>query len=160
MSFWDTPGVPHKGWICINVYDVREDGSPPEEAEYETCNMCGNERIRYVHVMAHPQFGSELHVGCVCAEKMSNDYVGPKRRETELRNRAQRRKNWLTRSWRTSAKGNDFLNVEGKNVVIYPDKYRYGLWGYGIDGVFADERYGSKTDAKLAAFDGFWELTK
>ena len=51
---WDQPGVPHKGWQCVDVVDLRADGGPADETDYATCQMCGNEKIRYVHVMAHP----------------------------------------------------------------------------------------------------------
>jgi len=153
MKLWDRPGVPHKGWRCEDVDDVRGNGSSPNEADYEVCQMCGNERIRYVHVMSHPGFPERLNVGCICAEKMSGDYIGPKRRETKLRNLASRRKNWLTRKWRVSSKGNDFLNVDGKNVVVFPKKFKPGKWGYGIDGEFSREVFDTKEEAKLAAFD-------
>lgn len=88
---WDQLGVPHKGWHCVDVVDLRADGESADETDYATCQMCGNEQIRYVHVMAHPDLEDHFEVGCVCAEKMSDDYEGPKRRETRLRNRAVRR---------------------------------------------------------------------
>ena len=100
---WDQSGVPHKGWDCVDVVDLRADGGPADETDYATCQMCGNEKIRYVHVMAHPDLAENLEVGCVCAEKMSNDYEGPRRREAKLRNRAVRRTRWLQRKWRVSA---------------------------------------------------------
>lgn len=37
--------------------------------------------------MEHPELDENFDVGCVCAEKMSGDYEGPKRREAKLRNR-------------------------------------------------------------------------
>ena len=97
---WDQPGVPHKGWHCVDVVDLRADGEPADETDYATCQMCGNEKIRYVHIMEHPDLDETFDVGCVCAEKMSGDYEGPKRREAKLRNRAARRTRWLQRKWR------------------------------------------------------------
>ena len=41
MARWDLPGVPHKGWILVGFEDIKE----KPDAEYETCEMCGNERI-------------------------------------------------------------------------------------------------------------------
>ncbi len=93
-SRWDQPGVPHKGWHCLDVVDLRADGGPADETNYATCQMCGNEKIRYVHIMEHPDLDQSFEVGCVCAEKMSDDYEGPKRREAKLRNRAARRTRW------------------------------------------------------------------
>lgn len=43
--------------------------------------VCGNEKIRYVHVMEHPDPDKSCEVECVCAEEMNNDYGEPKRRE-------------------------------------------------------------------------------
>ncbi len=75
-SRWDQPGVPHKGWHCLDVVDLRADGGPADETDYATCQMCGNEKIRYVHIMEHPDLDENFEVGCVCAEKMSDDYEG------------------------------------------------------------------------------------
>ena len=72
---WDQPGVPHKGWHCVDVVDLRADGESADETDYATCQMCGNEKIRYVHIMEHPDLDENFEVGCVCAEKMSDDYV-------------------------------------------------------------------------------------
>lgn len=33
-----------------------------EEIRYERCEMCGNEKIRYVHIMTHPEYQGELRV--------------------------------------------------------------------------------------------------
>ena len=68
---WDQPGVPHKGWHCVDVVDLRADGESADETDYATCQMCGNEKIRYVHIMEHPDLNENFDVGCVCAEKMS-----------------------------------------------------------------------------------------
>jgi len=155
---WSSSGVPHKGWTCIDVIDLRANGEQPEDTDYATCQMCGNEKIRYVHVMQHPDYISELEVGCVCAEKMTDDYVGPKRWETKLRNRAARRTRWLKRTWRTSAKGNSFLNLEGYNLGVYPTKTK--RWGYKIGNRFGPRTYPTANEAKLALFDDFWIETQ
>ncbi len=68
--------VPHKGWHCVDVIDLRADGESADETDYATCQMCGNEKIRYVHIMEHPDLDENFDVGCVCAEKMSGDYSG------------------------------------------------------------------------------------
>ena len=33
------------------------------------------ETIRHVHYVTHPDYPSELRVGCVCAENLTEDYV-------------------------------------------------------------------------------------
>jgi len=86
---WRQRGVPHKGWTHVDTEDLDEPS--------ETCEMCEAVEIRYVHIMEHPDYDGPLRVGCVCAENMSGDKVGPKRRERELANAASRRRKWLTR---------------------------------------------------------------
>ncbi len=160
MSYnrWDQQGIPHKGWNCVDVIDIRADGEAVNESDYATCQMCGKEKIRYVHIMEHTDLEDQFEVGCVCAEKMSDDYIGPRVRENRLRNRAARRARWLQRKWRTSAKGNGFLNVEGYNLVIYPTKSK--RWGYKIGDRFGQKTYATSSEAKLALFDDFWLQTQ
>jgi hypothetical protein len=144
---WVEPGVPHRGWSCVYVEDLGE----PDR----TCEMCEFAEIRYVHYMTHPDYPDELGCGCICAEHMEGDYVGPKRREARLRNRSQRKRKWLTRRWRTSHKGNAYLNVRGCNVVVFPHD---GGWGYRVAQALTGRtlsrfEYDSEVRAKLQAFD-------
>jgi len=127
------------------------------EAPDAICEMCEKQEIRYVHYMHHPDYPHEIGVGCVCAEKMEEDYINPRRRERELRASAGRRRRWLTRKWKTSGRGNDYLNVDGFNITIFPKSD--GTWGGGIEdqatGQFRLSRriYKTQDHAKLAAFD-------
>lgn len=52
-NHWNLPDIPHKGWRLLDVIDIREDGQSVEDTEYETCMMCGNGRIRFVHIVEH-----------------------------------------------------------------------------------------------------------
>lgn len=160
MTLWTQSGVPHRGWQCVDVIDLRPTGQSVEDTMYAACEMCGNEPIRFVHIMQHEAYEEQLEVGCICAEKMSDDYVGPRQRETALKNKAARKAKWLSRKWRRSSRGNDFLNVEGFNLVVFPNKFKPGKWGYGIDGDFSRKVFDSKEEAKLALFEQFWELTQ
>lgn len=147
---WDQKGVPQKGWTCEGITDL---GSPVGQ-----CEMCGREEIRYVHQMAHEDYEGGLDVGCVCAEKMEDDYVNPRRRERDLKNVAARRKRWLTRKWKTSQSGNPYLKTDGFHIVVYP--LSDGSWGGKItdlqtgDAVTNRRRYAHADRAKLGAFDG------
>ena len=47
---WNKADLPHKGLTEIGMEDLGE-GLEGEEIEYEQCEMCGNEKIRYVHIM-------------------------------------------------------------------------------------------------------------
>jgi hypothetical protein len=77
------PSLPaHKGWTAIDVTDLDE---PTGE-----CEACGKQEVRYIHLLTHPEHPS-ISVGCVCAGKLSADYVNPAARERELRNKASRK---------------------------------------------------------------------
>lgn len=62
MNLWDVKGVPHKGWKCEEVIDVGDENLSSDKIEYEQCEMCGNEKIRYVHIMKHDNYFKELRV--------------------------------------------------------------------------------------------------
>ena len=146
---WSQVGVPHKGWICVSVDDL---GAPDA-----VCEMCETREIRYVHHMEHPDYSDSLAVGCICAENMENDYEAPRRREQTLRNAAQRRRRWLGRKWKVSAKGNSYLNTDGLNITVF--RRNQILWGARIEeratgrSVISKGRYTTEDAAKLAAFD-------
>ncbi|MCC6649508.1 MAG: hypothetical protein IT374_28560 [Polyangiaceae bacterium] len=145
-GLWDQPGVPHKGWRCVGMEDLEEPTG--------RCEMCGREEIRYVHFMDHDDHPTALEVGCVCAEKMEDDLVGPRRRERGLLNQARRRRNWVTRQWRTSAKGNLTLNTDGRRFVVRLDGRHWKA--HLLDGerwLGGRKRFDSEEAAKLALFD-------
>ena len=150
VRLWDRRGVPHKGWRCVRCDDLGQ--------AVGQCQMCGKEEIRYVHHMEHDEYDETVGVGCVCAGKMEDDYARPKMREQRMKNKASRRQRWLARKWRESSKGNDYINAEGLNVVVFPYKRgpATGKWGYRIDGQFGKRAFATADEAKLAAFEEFW----
>jgi hypothetical protein len=153
---WSQPGIPQRGWSCVGVDDLGEPDA--------ICEMCETQEIRYVHYMEHSDHPECLAVGCICAENMSGDYVGPKRREKALQNAARRRSNWLKRKWRNSEKGDEFLNVDGFNIGVFTK--RNGDWSGWIKDqetettVFLRGRYETEDQAKLATFDALVFLTE
>lgn len=148
---WGDSRFPGKGWACEGVTDL---GSECREI----CGMCEYQEIRYVHHMSHPVSGLELDTGCVCASRMELDPMAANARERKLKNAIGRRRNWLSRKWRISAKGNHFLNTDGMNVVVYPVS---GWWEWRItersgehtSTVRSKRLHGTRDRAKLAAFD-------
>lgn len=128
MNLWNVEGVPHKGWECIRVDDLGELAGPGEEIEYAQCEMCGNERIRYVHVMTHPDYLPTLSVGCVCAEKMTDDYITPRRIEAAKRNKAARKLNFDKSPWNYNPLKCSYTK-KYKGIRITIVKSRYGNWG-------------------------------
>ncbi len=152
MNLWNQTDVPHKGWRLKNVIDIRGDGESVDEAEYETCMMCNNERIRFVHIVTHIDIEVEFRVGCVCAEKMTNDYIAPSNREKELKNRSNRWKSWINKQWSISKKGNPFLKLKGHLIIIY--KNYDGNYKVKIDEKLGNKIFFNIFDAKIAAFKG------
>lgn len=143
MSKWDLIGIPHKGWECIGMYDLADDSSGGE-IEYEQCEMCGNEKIRYVHIMKHGNYPEELHVGCVCAEKMSDDYVNPRQNEGKLRRRASRKANFDRVEWKYNSQKQTYSKkYKGEYITI--KQTRFGNWGI----FFASKVYWDKNGKKI-----------
>lgn len=149
LGKWSVPGVPHRGWTCVGIEDLGEPSA--------TCQMCENVQIRYVHHMEHDDFEGSLAVGCVCAEHMEGDYVGPRKRETELRQASRRRANWHKRKWRLSPFGTIYLNTDGYYLQVY--RATSTSWKLAIVNRSTRQRregkkyFASPDEAKAAAFD-------
>ena len=161
MARWNKADIPHKGWEYIGMEDLGEDIHYGEEVQYEQCDMCGYERIRYVHILKHRDVSQEFRVGRDCASRMIEDYVNPEQNERELRNRANRRKNFLKQEWRYMVQtGNYTLRYKGENITIV--KGEFGSWGVVFQGNWRWDYKGRKMNdidtAKLIAFDLFDQL--
>ena len=148
MAEWNKRGIPHKGWFCIEVLDLKEDADSTQEIEYEQCEMCGNEKLRFVHIMKHPEYPDVLNVGRICAEKMSDDYVNPRKAEDTLRKRASRRKNFNNKEWRFNPEKQTYSKkYKGEYITI--KKSRYGNFGI----FFANERFWNYSGKKFYSFE-------
>jgi hypothetical protein len=88
---WSRPGVPHRGWSCVDVEDLGEPN--------EICEMCEQAEVRYVHVMQHAEWEGELRVGCICAGRMEQDYKRAVEREAELKRVVRKMKRELKRGY-------------------------------------------------------------
>ena len=144
------PGVPHKGWTLSGVTDLQLDEGRAF-GEYEDCEFCGHEQIRYVHTLTHREHPDAIRVGCICAEHLTEDYVNPRQREGELRNRAARRDHWPRRAWKKSAKGNLYLTTpDDHHVIVFPARGGFML---RIDDKPGRKVYPTKLAAQLASFD-------
>ena len=107
--------------------------------------------------MEHPDYAGPLRGGCICAGYMEENIIGARKREDAFKASRKRRVRWLSREWLTSRAGNQYLSVDGFNVVVFPVD---DAWGARI--LDRENRTGSKSaeapcvtekDAKLAAFD-------
>ena len=110
--------------------------------------------------VVHSDFNGELRVGCVCAEHMTDDYINPQKSERELKNRLNRKKNFMRREWQERAQGKYVLRYKGENITIMKSKFGAG-WGvlYGGQSVFRynNRRIDDFHTARLIAFDLFDE---
>lgn len=50
LARWEREGIPHKGWKEMGVEDLGEDLESGDDVEYEQCEMCGQEKIRYTQI--------------------------------------------------------------------------------------------------------------
>lgn len=155
MGIWNQDGIPHKGWQYLGVEDLAEDVIGEEEIPYETCEMCGQEKIRYVHILRHPSYPNVMRVGCVCAEKMLSDYDNPQETERVARNRANRRRNFMKQEWTLNpTKGNYSLRYRGERITLVNGRFGWGV-AYHNDIIW--KRNGrsmrSVDEAKMLAFE-------
>lgn len=146
---WSEPGVPHKGWTCIEMDDLGSENM-------RTCEMCETREIRYAHTMTHPDYRGPLAVGVVCAGHMEEDPQGATNRERLLRNRTSRRERWPHSKWKVSQNGNEYRNHAGYSCLVkeWPQGWQLmirplpeGEWIRG------KKRFASAEEAKLAGFD-------
>lgn len=119
---WNLPNIPHKEWTLENVIDIKEDNQGIDDIKYETCMMCNKERIRFIHILKHKKIEEEFRVGCICAEKMTNDTVTPKKLETKLKLRASRLVNWHKKIRKVTKNQNWTLKFQWYRLLIFRDK--------------------------------------
>ena len=147
---WAQAGVPHTGWQCLFINDLGE--------QDHICQMCELQEVRYVHHMRHPDYPGVLEVGCECAADMEQSHESATSRVRSMKNRAERRDNWLTRKWSMSANGNPWLKTQGRRVVI---RRKGAAWTFTVARDDAPPHHEAATfstpdQAKLAAFDFIW----
>jgi hypothetical protein len=151
---WSEPGFPHLDWRFVGVDDLRpEDGE--DDYERGTCEACGRDDLRFVDTLKHDDYPTEIKTGCECASKLEGNSTAAKIREKALSNRAKRRKKWLTRNWRVSANGNEYLTHKGYKLGVSPQglKWKYWLINTSNSHIFGKSgRYDTADEAKLALF--------
>ncbi|MBR6514505.1 MAG: UvrD-helicase domain-containing protein [Clostridia bacterium] len=141
-NLWKHDDVPHSGWRCEGISDLGEPAG--------ICEMCGYQIIRYVHHMVHDAYPHKIGAGCVCAGKMEGDIERAKKREQEFKNRQSRLETLLTRKWKRSKNGNEYLKIKDHLIVLICHESK---WKYAIDSRFAKESYSTREQALCAAFD-------
>jgi len=114
--------------------------------------MCEKETIRHVHFVTHPDYPAELRVGCVCAENLTEDYVGPREAEGAVKKRRSRLSTFMTRGWQEGRFGSSFRDWKGRRVLIAP---RSSGWIAKVDGEGGRKVFVSPEAARLAVFKHF-----
>src|SRR6056297_2366623 len=109
--------APLNDWYCMDVIDIEEELS---DTDLFTCELCGCNRVRFVHVMKHDEYFEHVHVGCICAGVMEDDVLAAKARERLVKNRAKRKKNFPNRKWKTNHLGFLELQYRGSLIHILP----------------------------------------
>jgi len=145
---WSQPGVPHKDWICVDIEDL---GEP-----IQICEMCESQHIRYVHFMQNAEYDRILQVGCVCAGHMESDLIHAKKRDDFMKSRANKRKKWISRKWKISRNGNEYIVADGYVITVF---FKYGKWKALVKSEdeqfekWSRKDYSSINAVKLASFD-------
>ncbi len=143
--------MPHRGWRCVGVDDLEEAAA--------VCEMCCIQEIRYVHTMEHPEYSGALNVGCHCAERMEEDYAGPRARDEAMRSRAARRSRWCARAWKVTRRGGLRVTADGYVCVVtqYENGWRGSFTREGSTKWEPGKLLHPTADAaKLALFDRLW----
>jgi hypothetical protein len=154
LKDWDAP---LSGWYCIHTFDVKDQGWSTEstkEPKLFKCELCGCDKVRFIHVMHHNEFYEDINVGCICAGIMEDDILSAVERERVLRNRYNRKKNFLKQKWYLSFNGNETLLYKNKRITIVKSKFD----GFGvICGEASAWRYKNRkiTDFRTAADAAF-----
>jgi hypothetical protein len=141
---WRDPGVPHRGWTHLGCEDSGELST--------VCGMCEKETIRHIHTVTHPDYPGELHVGCICAEHMTEDYIGPRAAEGVVKRRRSRLATFLERGWKSGRFGSFYRDWKGRLVLVAP---RDGGWIAKVDGEGGRKVFSSREAACKAVFQYF-----
>lgn len=103
-------GAPLEDWKCIAMID--------EKYPTFVCELCGCEKVRYVHKMHHVDFKEDLYVGCICAGVMEGDVLAARERDRKIKNRAKRKKYFPYRKWNLRHDGTHYLEYNGHCISI------------------------------------------
>ncbi len=147
----NTPGCPKANWTWLDCIDLKEDQGL-EFDEYEDCEFCGQEKIRYVHELKHTDWPHVIRVGRICAARYTT--VSPaelEKHEAILKNRSQRRQRFpMLKSWKMSTKGNHHIDYLDHHILVVKKSNGFGI---KIDNKWGTITFSSERDAMLKAYD-------
>ena len=144
MKFRYRDDLPKDGWDLVLTYDYRE-GREKDDDDYFSCEYCGCSKVRFVHVIRHPDYISdtgdhEMQVGCECASRLTSNPTVVEDSEKFLKKRANytfnrfMKRGWkynnFKRSWSIYQDG-EWLTIkyckDGKYAIFYHDTKTWGL---------------------------------
>lgn len=94
-----------------------------EDATF-TCELCDYDRIRYVHVMVHPQWNGEFRVGCVCDGTMSGNMLAAQERDDAAKRKEARKRAFLKKQWVEHPAGFMVLPKTRRTITAETDSFR------------------------------------
>jgi hypothetical protein len=151
----DNPDIPRADWQCAEVADLRALPDAPAEV---VCEVCGEARIRFVHVLEHEAHPESVGACAACAEDFTGDRVNPRAVEVRVRLKSAAREEWLNDRWRLSIRKNHVLQVNGHSMSVFPVKFKDGLWSARLDSTYLPGMYPTVEEALNALFDEYWKL--
>ena len=143
-------GAPLGDWYCIGVIDTEEG--------FFTCELCGCENVRFIHLMRNEGYFEDISVGCICAGIMEGDLLAAKDRERLMKNRAKRRINFPHRKWTKNRFGGYSLKYQGEWVNINPSRYNPNQYGVSCNGDSVWKHRGKPITSFLAAVYAAFDL--
>lgn len=133
--------LPRKGWKLVDTIDK-------EEFPGGECAFCGTD-YRYEHLIEHEDVTITYAVGVVCAERLTNDYVTPRKNERNLKSRNQKKVAWINScKWKRTDSGN--LYRKDSSVLIYKNKNQ---WKVKVGEKWGKRKFKEPREAKIAVFD-------
>ena len=146
LASWQYPLI---GWVYLGV----------EYCEYSTCELCGTS-INWVHALQHFESGWEVAVGCICAERLTDQnsrmYEAKAKKEhrkklseekRKLKSRSKR-KDLYTKSFKLTENGNYFSKKF--QVLVFN---RHNSWNLKIGEKWVNSRLPSYQEAVDSSFD-------
>ena len=103
--------------------------------------------------MQHEQYFEPVTVGCICAGIMEGDILRARERERLMRNRAKRRRNFVSKAWRQSDRCY-YRQYRGQFVSIIDHHGSYAVHAGGkVELTYKGKVIRDFLSATYAAFD-------
>lgn len=119
-------GLPTEDWHCEWWEDMGDADNK--------CELCGIERVRYVHHMINSTTHDRLAVGCYCAGGMENDLPSAIERERVNVNRMKRKERFDGKKWLEGINnGRKIWHLTYKGCHMEIMRSKSGWYGYQID---------------------------